>query len=76
MAQSPRGRYGRRYVVQLTSAERVDLQCLVSVGKAAARNSFHAHVLLQAEECPSGPGWPDTLFSQALSVHPNTIADP
>jgi transposase len=64
----------KKYVVRLTSAERVDLQRLVSVGKAAARKIIHAHVLLQADESPNGPGWPDTQISQALSVHPNTVA--
>jgi hypothetical protein len=64
----------KKYVVRLTSAERVDLQRLVSVGKAAARKIIHAHVLLQADESPNGPGWPDTQISQVLSVHPNTVA--
>jgi len=52
----------------------VSLQRLVSAGKAAARKILHAHVLLQADEGPDGPAWPDTQISEALSVHPNTVA--
>jgi hypothetical protein len=61
-------------VVRLTANERVDLQRLVRAGKAAARKILHAHVLLQADEGPDGPGWHDTRISAALSVHPNTVA--
>jgi len=64
----------KRYVVRLTANERVDLQRLVRAGKAAARKILHAHVLLQADEGPDGPGWHDTRISAALSVHPNTVA--
>jgi hypothetical protein len=64
----------KRYVVRLTREERRDLQRLVGAGKAAARKILHAHVLLQAEEGPEGPGWRDTQISAALSVHPNTVA--
>ena len=64
----------KEYVVRLTDEERTGLQRLVSVGKAAARKIVHAHVLLQADEGSNGPGWPDTQISQALSVHPNTVA--
>ena len=61
-------------MVRLTEEERVSLQRLVSAGKAAARKILHAHVLLQADEGPDGPAWPDTQISEALSVHPNTVA--
>jgi transposase len=64
----------KRYVVRLTSEERRSLQRLVGAGKAAARKILHAHVLLQADEGPDGPGWRDTQISEALSVHPNTVA--
>ena len=64
----------KRYVVRLTGDERADLQRLVRAGKAAARKILHAHVLLQADEGPDGPGWHDTQISAALSVHGNTVA--
>jgi hypothetical protein len=64
----------KKYVVQLTGEERAGLQRLVGAGKAAARKILHAHVLLQADQEPHGPGWPDQQICQALSVHPNTVA--
>jgi len=64
----------KRYVVRLTREERGSLQRWVGAGKAAARKILHAHVLLQADEGPEGPGWRDAEISVALSVHPNTVA--
>jgi hypothetical protein len=64
----------KRYVVRLTEDERSDLRRMVSTGKAAARKILHARVLLQVDESPGGPGWPDTQVSESLRVHPNTIA--
>lgn len=64
----------KRYVVRLTREERRSLQHLVGTGKAAARKILHAHVLLQADEGPDGPRWRDIQISEALSVHPNTVA--
>jgi hypothetical protein len=64
----------KRYVVRLTREERRDLQRLAGAGKAAARKILHAHVLLQADEGPDGPGWRDAQISVVLSVHPNTVA--
>ncbi len=64
----------KRYVVRLTREERKSLQRLVGAGKTAARKILHAHVLLQADEGPDRPGWRDTQISEALSVHPNTVA--
>jgi len=71
MSRRPWKRIGmsKRYVVRLTGEERASLQRLVSVGKTAARRILHAQVLLQADECSDGPGWPDRQISQALSVH-------
>jgi hypothetical protein len=61
-------------VVRLSAEERVSLQRLVRTGKAAARKVLHAQALLQADEGPDTPGWPDTQISQALSIHTNTVA--
>ena len=43
-----------KYTVSLTPEERIDLQRLVSTGKAAARRLAHARILLLAdhEDCP------------------------
>jgi len=62
-----------KYVVELTSEEREELEQLVSKGKAAARKITHARVLLQASESKDGPAWTDKQISQAFGVHTNTI---
>jgi hypothetical protein len=64
----------KKYVVRLTSEERLTLQRLVSVGKAAARKILHARILLQADQGPAGPGWTDAGIAEALSAHARTIA--
>jgi len=64
----------KKYVVRLTSEERATLQRLVSVGKAAARKILHARILLQADQGPYGPAWPDVQIATALTAHPRTIA--
>jgi hypothetical protein len=65
----------KKYVVRLTSEERMRLQRLVSVGKAAARKILHASILLQADQGPDGPAWRDEQIAQGLSAHPRTIAN-
>jgi hypothetical protein len=65
----------KKYVVRLTSEERVKLQRLVSVGKGAARKRLHAQILLQADQGPEGPDWKDEQIAQGLSAHPRTIAN-
>jgi hypothetical protein len=65
----------KKYVVRLTSEERTKLQRLVSVGKAAARKILHAGILLQADQGPDGPAWPDVQIARGLTAHPRTIAN-
>src|SRR3972149_2082876 len=65
----------KKYAVRLTSEERVKLQRLVSVGKAAARKILHARILLAADQGPDGPAWKDEQIAQGLSAHPRTIAN-
>ena len=62
-----------KYVVELTSEERNELNVLVSKGKVAARKITHARVLLQADESPTGPAWTDNQISEAFGIHTNTI---
>ncbi len=64
----------KKYVVRLAGEGRAGLQRLVGAGNAAARKILHAHVLLQANQEPHGPGWPHSRICRALSVHPNTVA--
>jgi len=63
----------KKYVVRLTSEERLTLQRLVSVGKTAARKILHARILLLADQGPDGPAKTDDQIAEALSAHPRTI---
>src|SRR5215469_4246790 len=49
----------KKYIVKLTSHERVDLHQMISAGKAAARKLLHARILLKADASSEGPDWTD-----------------
>ena len=53
----------KRYRVTLEAAERVELEALISRGKAAARKLAHARVLLLADQTEGGPGLSQTRTS-------------
>ena len=57
----------------LTAEERIELEQLVSTGKAAARNLIHARILLLADTSP-GPIRTDDDIVAALGIGPRTIA--
>jgi transposase len=61
-----------KYRVTLTAEERAELECLVSVGKAAARRITHARILLLAD-ASTGNGRPDEDIVTALGVGLRTI---
>jgi len=62
----------KKYIVELTSEERKELNELVSKGKAAARKITHARVLLQVDESETGSAWTDKQISEAFGIHTNT----
>lgn len=62
-----------KYIVELTSEERKELNQIVSKGKTAAQKITHARVLLQADESKGGPAWTDKQISNAFGIHINTI---
>lgn len=61
-----------KYRVTLTAEERIDLQQLVSRGKAAARKLTHARILLLADT--NGENLSDEGIVGALGTSPRTIA--
>jgi len=63
----------KRYRVTLTCEERDALGRMISRGKADARKLAHARVLLQADAAEGGPGWTDTVISEAVRVSVRTI---
>src|SRR4051794_3671928 len=62
-----------KYRVTLTPEERDELECLVSVGKAAARKLIHARILLLADTTPGGERSDDDIVA-AVGTGPRTIA--
>jgi transposase len=58
-----------KYMVSLAQQERVELQHLVTVGKAAARRLTHARILLLAD----GHDCPDEEIVTALGVSLRTV---
>jgi len=64
----------QRYIVELTSEERADLEALVGKGtKAPAYKIKHAHILLNAEV--TGPAKEDLEVAAMFRCHRNTVAN-
>jgi transposase len=63
----------KKYVVELTAEERVQLEGMVKKGKALARKIQHAQILLKADQGVLGPGWPDAQIAQAYGVAVRTV---
>jgi len=62
----------KKYIVELTSEERSELEAMVKKGKAAAYKIKHAHVLLNADQGPEGPGWKDAEIAKTFHCHVTT----
>ena len=58
----------KKYIVNLTSGERRELERLISSGTAPARKLTRARILLKADE-----GWTDARISEALDVGTATV---
>ena len=63
----------KKYVVDLNSAERQQLEQLVRVGKASAYRIRHANILLAVDESTSGLGMKDTDAARAFGVSVRTV---
>lgn len=63
----------KKYVVELTEAERDELTVLVNKGKAAAYKRKHAEILLKADQSVHGPCWPDKRIADAFDVGLRTV---
>ena len=63
----------KKYIVELTSEERCELQAMVKKGKAAAYKIKHAHILLNADQVPEGAGWTDVKIAKAFHCHVTTV---
>ena len=63
----------KKYVVELASEERKQLEVLVKKGKVAGYKIRHAQMLLKADQGRQGPGWPDRQIAQAFGAHLTTV---
>jgi len=63
----------KKYVVELTSEERRQLEGLVKKGKVAGYKIRHAQMLLKANQCKQGPGWRDKQIAEAFGAHLTTV---
>ena len=61
------------YRVTLTAYERLDLQKLISTGKAAAKKRVRARMVLLADQAEGGPGLSDPEMVEALGCGRVTV---
>jgi DDE superfamily endonuclease/Homeodomain-like domain len=64
----------KKYIVELTTAQRKELSHMISTGKASARELTHARILLKADQGPEGPSWSDRQIKVALEISASTVA--
>ena len=63
----------KKYRVTLLTAERAELEALLSRGKADVRRLKHAQMLLKADAAAGGPGWSDAQVAEAVGVGTATV---
>ena len=63
----------RKYIVQLSHQERVDLQQIVKTGKIAAMKRQRAQILLYADQGEEGPSLMNTKIAQLLEISIKTV---
>ena len=64
----------KKYVVELSHDERDHLKTVISKGKAAARTTLKARILLKADQGRFGEGWTDDRICQALETNESMVA--
>jgi hypothetical protein len=64
----------KKYIVELTAAQREELSHMISTGKTSARELTPARMLLKADQGPEGPGWSDAKIQEALEISASTVA--
>ena len=56
----------KKYIVELTSQERIQLRDVINAKRVAAHKRRHARMLLKLDQGPDGPAWPDTQVAGAF----------
>jgi transposase len=58
---------GKKYIVQLSTEEREQLEALIAKGKSTAKQQLKARILLKAD-VSAGEGWTDNAIIAALDT--------
>lgn len=64
---------GGKYKVELSVAERNELQSLVDQGREAKSTRKRARILLKVDQGPDGPGWTDERAAEFAEVGLSTV---
>jgi len=56
----------KRYIVELTQEERLQLREIVKAKRMAGHKRRHARMLLKLDQGPHGPGWTDAQAADAF----------
>jgi hypothetical protein len=59
----------KKFIVELDTDERTQLNALISKGKASAKVILKARILLKADRAEGGPGWLDAQIIEALDTN-------
>jgi len=62
----------KKYIVELRTEERKQLEAIVSKGTSPAYRIKHANIVLNADV--AGPGLPDAEIAERFGCHRNTVA--
>ena len=63
----------KRYLVELTSEERSELQKVIQATRKAAHKRQKARILLKVDQGPEGPGWTDEQAAEAFDCRTQTV---
>ncbi len=63
----------KKYVVELTTEERSQLQAIIRAKRMAAHKRLHAQMLLKVDQGCEGPGWSDAAVAEAFDCTPRTV---
>lgn len=63
----------KKYVVSLTTEERLELTKITNTGKAAAYKVNHSRILLKSDINQEGGGWCDSRICEAINISQSTV---
>lgn len=63
----------KKYIVELTSEEKMALRKIIGAKRMAAHKRRHAQMLLKVDQGSTGPGWTDAKAGEAFDCTPRTV---